>query len=423
MDVVVIGGGIVGSAAAYFLAKRGISVVLVEKGYIGAEQSSRNWGWCRQQNRDERELPLAGYALQLWNQLQQETGRDLGFRRCGLTYVTNDPRQLADWERWRETARRFDVNTRMLSATEATAATAGTGRNWLGGVHSIDDGKAEPALAAPTLAEAARGHGAKIIQQCAARGLDVSNGQVMGVVTERGLIKAGAVLCAGGAWASTFCRQQGIAFPQASVRQSILRTKPGPQLPEAIYTPDCALTRHLDGGYTVAISGKATLEITPQGLRYARSFLPMFKQRLKSIEIGIGRSFLTGPEALASWRLDEVSPFERIRVLDPAPNPRTISRILARARALYPGLANVEMAESWGAYVDCTPDAVPVISPVAALKGFFLAAGFSGHGFGIGPASGRLAADLIANDTPVVDPGPYRLSRLLDGSKVEVGGI
>ncbi|MFB9983989.1 NAD(P)/FAD-dependent oxidoreductase [Mesorhizobium kowhaii] len=423
VDVVVIGGGIVGSAAAYFLAKRGISVALVEKGYIGAEQSSRNWGWCRQQNRDERELPLAGYALQLWNQLQQEIGRDLGFRRCGLTYVTNDPRQLAEWERWRETARRFDVNTRMLSATEATAATAGTGRSWLGGVHSIDDGKAEPALAAPTLAKAARDHGAKIIQQCAARGLDVSNGQVTGVVTERGLIKAGAVLCAGGAWASTFCRQQGIAFPQASVRQSILRTKPGPQLPEAIYTPDCALTRRLDGGYTVAISGKATLEITPQGLRYARSFLPMFKQRLKSIEIGIGRSFLNGPEALASWRLDEVSPFERIRVLDPAPNPRTISRIMARARALYPRLANVEMAESWGAYVDCTPDAVPVISPVAALKGFFLAAGFSGHGFGIGPASGRLAADLIANDTPVVDPGPYRLSRLLDGSKVEVGGI
>ncbi|TPK44722.1 FAD-binding oxidoreductase [Mesorhizobium sp. B2-5-4] len=424
VDAVVIGGGIVGSAAAYFLAKRGISVALIEKGHVGAEQSSRNWGWCRQQNRDERELPLAGISMQLWDELRQETGRDLGFRRCGLVYVTNDPRQLAEWDHWRTTAaRQFEVNTRMLSGAEATAATAGTGRSWLGGVHSIDDGKAEPSLAAPILAEAARGAGAKIIQNCAARGLDISKGRVTGVVTERGLIKADAVLCAGGAWASAFCRRHGISFPQASVRQTILRTKPAPKLPEAVYTPDCALTRRLDGSYTMAISGKATLEITPQGLRHARSFLPMFKQRLKSIEIGIGRSFFSGPEAIGNWRLDAETPFERARVLDPVPNPRTVAKILTRARGLYPVLAGVDVAESWGGFVDCTPDAVPVISPVEALKGFFLAAGFSGHGFGIGPAAGKLAANLVANDVPIVDPRPFRLSRLLDGSKAEVGAV
>jgi glycine/D-amino acid oxidase-like deaminating enzyme len=422
-DAVIIGGGIIGSAAAYFLARRGLSVALVEKGHVGGEQSSRNWGWCRRQNRDERELPLAGLSLRLWETLTGEIGRDLGFRRCGLVYVTDNPLQLGEWEKWRDLAGRFNVNTRMLNSKEAAMASTGSTRNWLGGVHSIDDGKADPARAAPVLAEGARVLGATIHQNCAARGLDITNGAVTGVVTEKGLIKTGAVLCAGGAWASAFCRRHGISFPQASVRQSSLRTKPGPNVTEALFTPDCVLTRRLDGSYTLAISGKATLEVTPQALRYARAFLPMFIKRLKAVEVGIGRSFVAGPEAMASWRLDEVSPFEHVRVLDPEPKPRAISAILARVKELYPALAGIEIAESWGAYVDCTPDAVPVISPVEGIEGFFLAAGFSGHGFGIGPAAGHLAADLVANDIPCVDPGPFRLSRLLDGSRAEVGAI
>src|SRR3712207_7407335 len=117
-DAVVIGGGIIGSAAAYFLAKRGLSVALLEKGHVGCEQSSRNWGWCRQQNRDERELPLSGVALQLWDELAAKIGEDIGFRRCGLLYATDNPQQLAEWEKWRDTARQFNVNTKMLSARE-----------------------------------------------------------------------------------------------------------------------------------------------------------------------------------------------------------------------------------------------------------------------------------------------------------------
>jgi glycine/D-amino acid oxidase-like deaminating enzyme len=422
-DVVVIGGGIVGATAAYFLARRGLSVALLEKGYVGCEQSSRNWGWCRQQNRDARELPLSGLALRLWDELTAEIGRDLGFRRCGLVYATDDPKQLREWEKWRETARRFGVKTRMLSAAEAAAAIPAAGRRWLGGVHSVEDGKAEPGLAAPVIAEGARAHGATIHQNCAARGLDITHGAVTGVVTEKGLIRANAVLCAAGAWASAFCRPHGVSFPQASVRQSTMRTHPAPNMGEAIYTPDCVLTRRTDGSYTLAISGKATLEVTPQGIRYARSFLPMFVKRLKTVDIGIGRSFLEGPEALGSWRLDKPSPFERIRVLDPSPKSRTIAATLQRVKKLFPALADVEVAETWGAYVDSTPDAVPVISPVEGIRGFFLAAGCSGHGFGIGPGIGHLAADLVANDTPCVDPAPFRLSRLLDGSKVEVGAI
>ena len=422
-DVVIIGGGIIGATTAFFLARRGLSVALVEKGYVGCEQSSRNWGWCRQQNRDARELPLSGISLRLWDELTTQIGQDLGFRRCGLRYATDDPKQLEEWEKWRETARAFDVNTRMLSAEEATEAIPANGRRWLGGVHSIDDGKAEPWLAAPVIAEGARALGATIHQNCAARGLEITNKAVSGVVTEKGVIRTSAVLCAGGAWASAFCRLSGITFPQASVRQTAFRTRSTANIGEAIYTPDCALTRRLDGSYTVAISGTAMLELTAQGMRFWKPFLPMFLKRLKAVEIGIGKSFLEGPEGLKAWGWSKASPFEKMRVLDPAPSAKNMAEALRRVRTRYPALANVEVDHSWGGYVDFTPDAVPVISGVEGLSGFYLAAGCSGHGFGLGPGIGQLAAELVANDKPSVDPTPFRHSRLLDGSKVEVGAI
>ncbi|MDE2262629.1 MAG: FAD-binding oxidoreductase, partial [Gammaproteobacteria bacterium] len=115
-DVVVIGGGIIGSFAAYYLQKRGLQVALIEKGLIGAEQSSRNWGWCRQQNRDARELPLATKSLELWERFTANTGEQTGFRRCGLFYLSNDESELARWARWRDVARSAGVTTHMLSA-------------------------------------------------------------------------------------------------------------------------------------------------------------------------------------------------------------------------------------------------------------------------------------------------------------------
>lgn len=422
-DVVVIGAGIIGASAAFSLAERGLSVALLEKGLVGAEQSSRNWGWCRRQNRDERELPLSGVAMDLWDEIAAKIGEDVGFRRCGLFYATDNPQQLAEWEQWQTTARKFDVNTRMLSPKEAHESVPAQGRRWLGGVHSVDDGKGEPAIAAPTIASGARKFGATIHQNCAARGLDVVNGAVAGVITEKGTIRTQAVLNAGGAWASMFSRPYGVIFPQASVRQTAVRTVSTVNVGDALYTPECSLTRRLDGSYTLAVSGRATLDLTPQGMRYARWFMPMFLKRLKAVQVGVSTSMFRGPEALARWTMQETSPFERMRILDPAPSKRTIAAMLKGVHDQFPALAGVTIADSWGSYVDCTPDAVPVISAVDRVRGFYLAAGGSGRGFGIGPGIGRLAADLVANDKPCVDPTPFRLSRFFDGSKVNVGAL
>ncbi len=111
VDVVVIGGGIAGVSAAYALAKRGVSVALVEKGLVGAEQSSRNWGWCRQQGRDKGEIPLARHSIGMWADMAREIGADVGWANTGVLFVSNDDEQIATWQRWADHARGEQVHS------------------------------------------------------------------------------------------------------------------------------------------------------------------------------------------------------------------------------------------------------------------------------------------------------------------------
>lgn len=423
-DVVVIGAGIAGCSAAYALSRKGLAVALLDKGVVGGEQTSRNWGWCRQQHRDLRELPLAMKSLEMWGELGRELGAETGFRRTGLLYVTTRPADFAEWEAWTLRARDHQMHSRVLSAAEAKEMTPGSTSDWIGGVHSPTDGRAEPALAGPAIAEGARKRGATIHQNCAARGLDIQAGRVSGVITERGVIRTQAVLCAGGTWASLFCRRHGIRLPQAGVRSTSFATKAAPEVTTGgLSMPDVTIRRRLDGGYSVGLGGRGLVELSPQGLLYARQFWPTYKKRRGGVTLGIGRSFFDGPEAFANWSFDKVTPFERHRTLDPAADPALVQLGLTRLGEHYPALKGLEVAHAWGGMIDSTPDGIPVISAVDPVPGLYLSAGYTGHGFGIGPAAGRLACDLITGDPPIVDPHPFRYSRMIDGTDLGAPGM
>jgi glycine/D-amino acid oxidase-like deaminating enzyme len=411
-DVVVIGGGIVGVFAAYYLALRGVSVALVEKGRIGAEQSSRNWGWCRRQNRDARELPMASKSLDLWEQFAAESGEDTGFRRCGLLFLSNDDAELSGWANWRDFAKTSGVTSHMLSGREAAERGRATGRAWKGGVYSPGDGTADPAKAAPAVAAALIKLGGSVHQNCAARGIETEGGRVSGVVTEAGVIKTRTVVMAGGAWASSFCRQLGIRFPQASIRQSILSVSPVEHcLPDALVMSGVSATRRSDGRYALAISGRARVDVTGQFLRFAPQFVPMFAKRWRSLLPGGLQGIRGGHETLKRWRLDAPTPMERVRILDPKPDMSAIKETQRRAVELLPQLRDAKVTHAWAGFVDSTPDGVPGIGEVPGMPGFILAAGFSGHGFGIGPGAGHLIADLATGVEPIVDPTPFRPGR------------
>ncbi|RVU35229.1 FAD-binding oxidoreductase [Hwanghaeella grinnelliae] len=420
-DAVVIGGGVIGAFTAYYLAKRGLKVALLEKGVVGGEQSSRNWGWCRQQNRDARELPLATKALDLWEQFGNESGEDTGFRRCGLFYVSNNEEELDTWARWGEFARSVGVKTQMLTGEEATQRGSFTGQGWKGGVLSQMDGIANPGLAVPAVAKALMALGGTVHQACAARGIETTGGAVSAVVTERGTIRTPMVVQAGGAWASSFCRQLGIRFPQASVRQTILAVGTGPlKLPDAFYSKSISITHRGSGCHTLAISGRAKVDPTAQFLRFQFQFLPMFMRRWRNLSPGGLQGLRSGHEGLSRWRLDRPTPMEEMRILDPTPDSKTVRLTLKRAAALIPALKSLPTVASWAGFVDSTPDGVPVIGEVPKMSGLILAAGFSGHGFGIGPGAAHLVADIATGQEPIVDPQPYRLSRFTRGERIEV---
>ena len=122
------------------------------------------------------------------------------------------------------------------------------------------------------------------------------------------------------------------------------------------------------------------------------------------------------------WTGDDVTPFEKTRILDPDADAPYIDKTLAEVKKTYPALKDATVAQRWGGYIDVLPDLIPAISSTEGVKngipGLFVATGFSGHGFGLGTGAGRLAADLITGQTPVVDPTPFRLHRFTDGTKI-----
>ena len=218
-DVVIIGGGIVGTSTAWFLARRGVRVVLCEKGHIAGEQSGRNWGWVRVQGRDTREIPMMLDALRTWRTFREETGEDPGFERRGCLFVARSNREMAAFSNWIRVAREYGIESRLLSSDEIKQHVQGAAVEWQGGVITESDGRAEPQKAAPAFGRAAESAGATILTSCAVRGLETKGGNVSAVVTEHGTIPTSTVLCAAGAWSSLFCRSLGIALPQLDFAQ------------------------------------------------------------------------------------------------------------------------------------------------------------------------------------------------------------
>ncbi len=419
-EVAIIGGGIIGVSAALTLAERGIPVALFEKGHIAGEQSSRNWGWCRQQGRDPRELPLIIESLALWRKIHQRTRCDVGFRQCGILYLANTAKDVADREAWLQHGLAYGVESRMVSSKEINKLLPGSNEQWAGGLYTPTDGRAEPTIAAPAIARAARQLGARIFTQTAVRGIEKTGGRISAVVTENGSVQCSTVILAGGAWSSTFCRNLDLRLPLLMTIGSVFRTAPLNDAPErSVSGAGFAIRKRLDGGYTVSHGSISSFDIVPDSFRFLKDFLPLAWMARKILRPTWTNRFKTEWQQKNKWSLDEQSPFEHIRTLDPMPIQSTLNKSKQNLIHAFPAFQDIEVVESWGGLIDATPDAVPVISPVDNLPGFFLATGLSGHGFGIGPAAGQLAADVATASEPLVDPTPFRFSRFSDGSRIQ----
>jgi glycine/D-amino acid oxidase-like deaminating enzyme len=420
-DVVIIGGGIVGVSTAYFLARQGVSVVLCEKGRIAGEQSGRNWGWVRQQGRSPVELPLMMESLRIWQRLAAELGEDVGFRQGGSLYLAEKETALDELVAWLPTARAHGLDTRVLTGAALDAVLCSGGPGWAGALYTASDGRAEPNRASAAIARGAQRAGARIVTGCAVRGVERAAGRLTAAVSEHGVIVAQHVVCAGGAWTRLFCASLGIAVPQLTVLGTVARTAPADAILEGeAWSPAIAIRRRADGGYTVAHGGSFLHPLTPSSFRFAGKFLPALRQS-HGMRIALGGAFFRALATASRWRLDEPSPFERERVLDPAPEPRVLRQIRAALTRWFPRIAEAPFVETWGGMIETSPDVLPVISAVEGLDGFTVATGFSGHGFGIGPGAGKLVADLVTGSASADELSRFRLSRFFDGSPIRPG--
>jgi glycine/D-amino acid oxidase-like deaminating enzyme len=394
-------------------------VVLCEKGHIAGEQSGRNWGWVRQQGRDLRELPMMIESMRIWRGLEAEIGEDVGFTEGGCLFMARKPAELESYAAWIETARPFGLDTRIIEGRELDAQVAGGSSRWAGALYTAGDGRAEPHKAAPAIARAAARAGATILTACAVRGIEKSAGKVAAVVTEHGTIRTSTVLCAAGAWTALFCRSLGIAVPQLKVKGNVVRTAPAANILNGnVFDEKLGIRRRQDGGYTVAHGSILLHPITPSTLRYAFKFLPALKQEWKVLRLTVGRELVDELRLPARWPLDAESPFEKVRVLNPKPSPWVVRKIRANMDDTYPELKGTEIVEAWAGMVETTPDVVPVMGEDERLPGFFIATGFSGHGFGIGPGAGYALAGMLTGNDTGIDLSPFKLARFFDGSPI-----
>ncbi len=426
-DVVIVGSGIVGCAAAYYLAKRGVRTVVFEKDQIGRAQSGRNWGFVRQQGRDPRELPLMSESIRIWSNIASELGTDVEWVQSGNLALETSADRISLFEEWSKTARDHGVDTKVLTPTELGQLIPGLQGKWAGGMYTASDGQAEPRKATRAFADAALARGARILERCAVASIETQNGAVSGVRYERptassrtaetAMIRAPCVIAAAGAWTARLVRPLGLSLPVRWVRSTVARTTPVRRITDVgVWAPTVAFRQRRDGTLNLGGGGWFDHDITLDSLRHARLFVPSYLKNRKLFRFHIGKPFIADAVARIPGSRGRRHPFAAEWALEPAPSPSKATWILGEFRKLFPGLADVRLTDIWAGYIDATPDAIPVIGPVDGLRGFVFATGFSGHGFGLGPIAGRLAAEIAADGKPSLDVDGLRFSRFAEGA-------
>lgn len=418
-DVVIIGAGIVGCASAYYLAKRGLKVTLLEKGRLAWEQSSRNWGFVRQQRRGPVETPVMVLGNRIWRELSAELEADVEFIQGGGLSIAKSEEDLAPLEEARALCQAHGIETRMLTYAQVQDLIPGMEGDFLGGLYTPSDGMAHPLKATLALATAAERRGAELHAYTPVEGFITEQGAVRGVVTPRGDVHGDTVICAAGIYSRQLARMLGLNLPQRGVRASVAATVPmAPLTNVAVFHRDVCFRQMKDGSVFLARTniGSADYDVTLDVFSNLRLFMPTFLKNRGMLRINIGKPLLDDLLRAMPWSAARRHPFAHAVDLEPPPNLKTIEACRQSFMAHFPKLGDVSIARAWAGIIDSTPDLLPVLGPVAGLKGFFFATGFSGHGFAMGPPVGYLVAEWLADGKPSLDLHEMRFERFREGA-------
>lgn len=402
-DVIVVGGGIVGCSAAYYAARSGMRVLLVERDAPGSAQSGRNLGFVRQQSRDFKELPLMIGAMSIWRQIEAELGRRVGWQQGGNLSLAFSEADLVSRRAWQQRAtEEFGLDTRMLSVTETQALVPqlATDCGVVGAMYTPSDGKAEPPRATRAFFDAALEAGAAFAFGEPVTRIEIGAGKVSGVRIGDRLYRAGTVIVAAGAGSAALLRKAGLNLPQEFIRATVARTVAGPgaRIPACISGQNIGIRQDVNGAYLTSVAG-GEYDLRFDSWRHMRWYEATRKSNPGAARI----DYLAPIKRLLPRRMPmPLADFPPSRD-NPRPEFFRAEQASREFTRLFPALADLEIETLWAGIIDTMPDVIPVLGSIEGLSGMLVGTGFSGHGFGPGPMAGKVLADLAAGRQSPVD--------------------
>jgi sarcosine oxidase, subunit beta len=370
-DVVIAGGGIMGCALAYQLAKRDVDVLLLERETLGSQSTGKCAGGVRQQFSMEANVRLQRMSVRMFEDFEQETGHAADFRQIGYLFVLTLPQQVEDFRRNMEMWHRVGLTeARWVDAAEAARMVPVLETDdVLGCTFCPTDGIASPADVTSGYVAAARRLGARFKEGVDVTGIDVAGGRVQGVRTSAGDVATRLVFNCAGAWSSSIGHMAGLEIPVLPYRRHIAVTGTFPQVPRT--SP-------------MTVDFRTSLYFHPEG---------------DGVLIGMSdRSEGPGYATEVSWDF--------------------LEKMFEQAARRAPALASAGIKTAWAGLYESTPDHQAILGPVPELEGFWCAAGFSGHGFMQAPAAALLLTQLLLDHRSEIDISPFAFGRFARGSLV-----
>ncbi|MBK1699162.1 NAD(P)/FAD-dependent oxidoreductase [Rhodovibrio salinarum] len=366
MDTIVIGGGLMGAATAFFLARRGVQVTLIERRRVGQGATVASFGNIRRQGRFLPQLPLAHRSRMLWGELHTLLGQDVEFRATGHLRLAFEPEAIADMEAHAAEARPWGLELELLEPRDIQRRFPGLGPGARAASFSPHDGSGNPRLIAPAFARAASALGARIVENTEVTAIRHDRRR-FGIETSSGTFMAERLVVATGAWGADMAARFGEPVPLEAHGPQMGVTEP---LPHRIQPVVGVWTRHKEAGV-------------------------YFRQVERgNIVFGGGK---------------------RVPVpLDPGfarPDPALLAQQLPHLLRLCPALQAAQVIRTWSGTEGYVADMLPVMGPSVRVPGLYYAFGFSGHGFQIGPAVGDVMAELIAEERTETPIAPFSIAR------------
>ena len=366
-DVIVVGGGIMGTSAALFLRRHGKSVILLERGLIGQQASGVNFGNVRRQGRYLHQLPLANRSRAIWDRLPELVGEDCEFVASGHLRVCYTREQADKLEVYARDARDYGLHLEMISTSALRTRFPYLGPEIIAGSYDPTGGHANPRLTTPAVGRAARRVGADVREQAEVIGVAKVGDDFVVEVASQGELRAPVLLVTAGAWSGK------------------LSAMFGEPVPLGVYGPQMTVTEPLP--YRIG----PTIGVATPHLHETVYF-----RQVKRGNIVCG-GFARGPASTET---------NRATVL-----PEAILGQMEQLRRVMPGFARVNMIRSWSGIEGYLPDDVPIMASSATTPGLFYAFGFCGAGFQVGPGVGDVMAELITRGTTTTPIAQYGISR------------